>query len=459
MGLVPIMGLAHAQSTAKYEVTITEARDVAHVEAQLPLERGRLRMGAGIFADDIPEGLAAFVENLEVLGPDSTPLAVEGPRNAAWRVEDIPPGLVTLRYDLRLEHDAHTWPFGADEVAYKREDCLFFVSRSLFVWPPGIGAAEVRFHLPEGWKASTPWEPIPGERNAFALKGDDEMAESCILIGTHLERELRVDQTVVTMALGGDVQAHEGTFDECISKSLGAFRGIFDDAPMGRFLVVMNEVGKGTWGAGAFPHSISVLAPARIEGANKDLLLGALSHEILHLWNGHRLHPAGQMEWFKEGFTDHLTWRVLRSEGVIDEARLLQQIGRHLSSYINRVGESSIAGAGNDKRKFYELVYDGGASAALCLDAEILRATGEKKGLVDFMRALYARTAGVGKPYTMEDLIAVATEVSTVDMREFFQRYVVGVEELPIEEALTTLEFDWERKEAGNRVVYTLSRR
>ena len=449
----------HAQTPAKYEITITGARDVAHVEAQLTLERGRLRMGAGIFADDIPGGLAAFVKKLEVLGPDSKPLAVEGPRNAAWRIENVPVGPVTLRYDLRLEHDAHSWPFGADEIAYKREDCLFFVSRSLFVWPPGIGAAEVRFRLPKGWKASTPWEPLPGEVNAFSLSGDDEMAESCLLLGTHLEREVRVGETVVTMALGQSVQAHTEEFDECIGKSLDAFRTIFDDAPMGRFLMVMNQVDKGQWGAGAFPHSISVLAPQRIEGANKDLLVGAISHEILHLWNGERLRPAGQMEWFKEGFTDHLTWRVLHEQGVIDEKRFLQQFGRHLSSYVNRVGESPIADAGNDKRKFYELVYDGGASAALCLDAEIVRATDGEKGLVDFMRTLYARTAAVEKPYTMEDLIAVATEVAGTDMSGFFERYVVGVETLPIEESLATLGFLWERKQTGERVVYTLSRR
>ena len=81
---------------------------------------------------------------------------------------------------------------------------------------------------------------------------------------------------------------------------------------------------------------------------------------------------------------------------------------------------------------------------ALVLDLLIRGKTDAKTSLDDVMRRMYdefylqspnATYYLRGRGYSIEDFQRVASEVSGLDLNDFFRRYVQGVEVLPYEEA------------------------
>lgn len=429
-----------AQDTPYYRVTIDATREKAQIEARVPVSGGHLRMDGGLVDNALPNGLATLVEGLTVADDSGRQLAVTGPEGTAWTIADAPATPVTLRYAVRLDHNDYSWNFGADEVAYKRDDCLFFVSRSLLVQPGRVGDVEVSFDVPIDWRISTSWPPVPGKPNTFLARRNRDLMETCILIGTHSERVVTEGDTRVTIAFGHEVDAYADAFDHGIKTSLNAFAKLFEDSPPSAFLITMNPVQRGMWGAGAFDSSISVLTPMRITGSDQQMVIHTIAHEIFHLWNGRKLKAKGQAEWFTEGVTDYMTWKVLRREGLIDQEMRLKQLKRDLAAYCNQAGQESIARSGAQKSKYYSLVYSGGSTAAFAMDIYAQQATHGEKSFDDILRALYAAASGTG--FTTEQVAQVAHEVSGYDFAPFFEKYVIGKETMPLIEiaALAGLE-------------------
>ena len=421
-----------------YRVTIDAAREKAQVEARVPVSGGHLRMDGGLVDNALPNGLATLVEGLTVADDSGRQLVVTGPEGTTWTIADAPETPVTVRYAVRLDHNDYSWNFGADEVAYKRDDCLFFVSRTLLVQPGRVGDIEVSFNVPGDWRISTSWPPVPGKPNTFLARGNRDLLETCVLLGTHSERVVTEGDTRVTLAFGHELDAD--SFDQGIRTSLNAFSKLFGDAPPSAFLITMNPVQRGMWGAGAFDASISVLTPKRITGSDQQMVIHTIAHEIFHLWNGRKLKAKGQAEWFTEGVTDYMTWKVLRREGLIDQEMRLKQLERDLAAYCNQAGQESIARSGAQKSKFYSLVYSGGSSVAVAMDIYTQQATHGGKAFDDILRALYAATRDTG--FTTEQVAQVASEVSGYDFAQFFEKYVIGKETMPLAEiaALAGLE-------------------
>ncbi|MEK7795353.1 MAG: M1 family aminopeptidase [Candidatus Hydrogenedentota bacterium] len=429
-----------AQDTPYYRVTIDATREKAQVEARIPIPGGHLRMDGGLVDNALPNGLATLVEGLIVTDDSGRQLVVTGPEGTTWTIADAPESPVTVRYTVRLDHNDYSWNFGADEVAYKRDDCFFFVSRSLLVQPGRVDGVEVSFEVPSDWRISTSWPRIPGRPNTFLAHGNRDLLETCVLLGTHSERVVTEGDTRVTLAFGHDVDPYADAFDDGIQTGLRAFSELFGDAPPAAFLITMNPVQRGMWGAGAFDSSISVLTPQRITGSDQQMVLHTIAHEIFHLWNGRKLKAKGQAEWFTEGVTDYMTWKVLRREGLIDREMRLKQLERDLAAYCNQVGQESIARAGAQKAKFYSLVYSGGSCVALAMDVFAQQATQGEKSFDDILRALYAAARDTG--FTSEQVAKVAQEVSGYDFAPFFEKYVSGKETMSLAEiaALAGLE-------------------
>lgn len=438
---------------AKYSLTIGPAKDAVNVEISMHIEHPYLEIDEGSYSRGVDGGLAGFVEELNVARADGTPVSISGPVGGRWRFEGVGQEPVTVRYRVRLDHEQQPWPFGADEIAYTRSDSVFFLSCTILLVNEGVRSAQVRFAVPEGWRVATPWQPVEDETNSFDVDDPGLLRTSCILVGNFVERQVTAGPTTVTLAVGTGLAPYVDPLDACLRAVVPAFADRFDDMPQARFLAVVNaHTTGGITDGSAYPNSISMLTPVRMEGINYEQAIYTIAHEVLHLWNGKRMQPAVQMEWFREGFTDYLTWRTLTALHLVKEDAILRALRRQVTSYENLDRSVSIGAAGLQKARNSVLVYEGGSLAALCLDATLRESSGNQHGVGDLMREVYARSAKQGTTYDLAMLIAVATELAGRDMADFFDRYIQGMEPLPLDECLPKLGLRAERKSSGDRV-------
>ncbi len=76
----------------------------------------------------------------------------------------------------------------------------------------------------------------------------------------------------------------------------------------------------------------------------------------------------------------------------------------------------TLEAAVKDKHRNWLLVYGGGTMAALAMDVELRQASGDKLGLPDLMKAMYAEFGVAGKTYTHADIVRVGKQISGADL-------------------------------------------
>jgi len=236
-------------------------------------------------------------------------------------------------------------------------------------------------------------------------------------------------------------------------------------APFDRYLFQVTAVGDG-YGGLEHRTSTSLLCSRRdlpvrgVERIGDDYrgFLGLASHEYFHLWNVKRIKPAPfvpydlareaytRQLWAFEGITSYYDDLALVRSGVIDEASWLELAGRTITAVLRTPGRrlQSVADASFDAWiKYYRQdentpnanvsYYAKGALVALALDLT-LRAHGSS--LDALMRALWQRHGRTGAGVPEDGLRRLAAEAAGRDLGAFFDAYVDGTDELPLEALL-----------------------
>jgi predicted metalloprotease with PDZ domain len=254
-------------------------------------------------------------------------------------------------------------------------------------------------------------------------------------------------------------------------------------APMPRYLFLLHATGEGYGGLEHRASSALIInrdaLPRLHEKAdypNEDYreFLGLCSHEYFHTWNVKRIRPAAfigadigqeaytRLLWAFEGITSYYDELFLLRCGLIRAEDYLTLLARAITRVYRTPGRhrQSLAEASFDAWiKFYKpdenapnaqvSYYAKGALVALALDLSLRAATEQRVGLDTVMCELWRRhgQAGIGVP---EDGIErLAAELSGRDWRDFFARYVEGVEDPPLAELLA---------EVGIRLSWTAAR-
>jgi predicted metalloprotease with PDZ domain len=211
--------------------------------------------------------------------------------------------------------------------------------------------------------------------------------------------------------------------------------------------------------------------------------LDTVSHEFFHVWNVKRLRPVGlgpwdftrpantRGLWIAEGFTNYYGHLMLRRAGLADDAKLFEMLGNQIGNVENSPGsrlmsaeESSLSapfidGASHEQRTNLANTsisyYWKGEVLGLVLDLLIRGKTQGRASLDDVMRRMYDEFYIKspnnsyylrGRNYTGEDLERVASEVAGTDLKDFFTRYVRGVEVPPYEEAFAAVGLSLKRE-------------
>lgn len=190
--------------------------------------------------------------------------------------------------------------------------------------------------------------------------------------------------------------------------------------------------------------------------------LGLVSHEFFHLWNVKRIRPEalGPFDydnenytkglWVAEGWTSFYDNLILRRCGILTDEEYYEFLSVELNDVMRFEGRfhQSVEESSFDTWiKFYRKdenynntqvsYYTKGAIVALMLNLEIIKSTGSKKSLDDALRILYEdykkdRSAG----YSDKRVKEAAEEVCGKKLDEFWDKFIRGTEELPVNDYL-----------------------
>jgi len=204
--------------------------------------------------------------------------------------------------------------------------------------------------------------------------------------------------------------------------------------------------------------------PVRGESGMKNGYRGFLrlcSHEYFHLWNIKRMKPARftpydlraeahtGLLWVFEGITSYYDSLMLMRARLITREAYLELLGRTITRVIRARGRlrQSVEESSFDAwTKFYKpdvntsnavvSYYTKGSLIALALDLTIRRATEGRHSLDAVMRECWQRYGETGEGMPERGLESVAQAVTGLDLREFFERYVRGTSDLPLQKML-----------------------
>jgi predicted metalloprotease with PDZ domain len=358
----------------------------------------------------------------------------------------------------------------------------FFDGASVF--PAVVGQEQVACHLdikpPRGpvsgdWRVATSMQPSDAARyefGSYVAQDYAELIDHPVEMGNLLIGEFDVAGIPHAIAVRGHTRfdmariCHDlTTLCEAQISFLGAPRNL--DRYL--FLVSVQEDAYGglehRWSS-ALVCSRADLPRRGDTKASDDYrkFLGLCSHEYFHLWNVKRIKPEKftpyalrdevytGLLWVFEGITSYYDDLLLHRSGLISVESYLELLGRKITRHLRNRGnaiqsveESSFyawtkfykrhANSGNSTVSYYVK----GALIALILDLTIRKETAGKKSLDDVVRECWARygESEIGMPE--RGIEAIARSASGLELEDFFERYVRGTGELPLEALLKSL--------------------
>jgi len=446
-------------NTAHYEITITQEHpEIAFVKASLTPTDDTFYMFPG--ANQLPRRWSTFVSNFSVVDESDQPLAVTAMEDGSWHLSAAPQGRVTFSYQVKLEHESHSWSGGVDGAAYIRDWGVFYTARALFV-ANGEERDDITvdFFLPETWKVTTPWQRQDADTHSFHVANYENLSTSLLFAGTHREIPIRHGQFELLLALGGDdTSAMEQTFSEMAGGVLQYYTDLMggvprlqsDDATI-RSVVVINPADQ-TDGE-AIGSNISILIdPA---GGPMSQTFGGLlfAHEFFHLWNGKSFTPnADDTEWFKEGFSNYYTLKALHHIGFVDDQSYLDVLANFFYQRYDSdggVGKFSMTN-GELKHEHWGLIYSGGMFVAIAQDMQIRSASGNQHSLDDLMRFMFGEFDTTG--YDIGDIETELSRLNGISQKDFFERYIYGVERIPLSKYLAMANI--ETRQEGEQTMF-----
>jgi predicted metalloprotease with PDZ domain len=383
---------------------------------------------SNIGAPDSPGGYAYFMRNLTITDSNGNNMPYTTVSKEPWKIGLDGNSPAVLNYKVLLKHGDFGLPYGMDEAPYITCNDIFWTGRALFVIA-NMKDITVNFELPNTWQISTPWRPLAISKSGFSVPDEKMLTESFLFIGSQLQEQMYLGNTKILLAMDNVMEPSRKILQRQIKTLLMAYNNLFGETPDARILIVTSLYDKrNSFDGGVFGSSISMLFGDTPSEKNMYQWVPFLAHELFHLWNGQSIAHSGQDSWFSEGFTDYYALIVCARMGIIDEKEFLQRLERTCEHYYSKPAQSSIS----DSRE-YALQYAGGALAAACLDIQIRKFTSNKKSLDNLMQAMYQEFGKVQKLYSLKDIIRVTNDIAGWDINEFFEKYIQGTEDLPLE--------------------------
>jgi predicted metalloprotease with PDZ domain len=367
----------------------------------------------------------------------------------------------------------------------------FFDGASVF--PEVVGQGDVACHLEIApppttiggeWRVATSMRPLGAQQYEFGTYIADNYAELIdhpVEMGNIHIGEFEVCGIPHAIAVFGEMHFDMARICHDLAKlcerQIG-FLGKPADLDRYLFLLTVRESGYGglehRWSSSLMCSRKDL--PKRGESEVSDdyrKFLGLCSHEYFHLWNIKRMKPERftpygldseaytGLLWVFEGITSYYDDLFLARAGLITDtsflellARTITRVERTRGRFRQTVEESSF----DAWTRFYKQdasssnsiisYYTKGSLIALALDLTIRKESDGKFSLDDVMKACWSMYGETGAGMPERGLESIARSVTSLELVDFFDRFVRGTGDLPLRGLLKTVGVDLRLRQA-----------
>lgn len=203
-------------------------------------------------------------------------------------------------------------------------------------------------------------------------------------------------------------------------------------------------------------YSTAITLPEKDFDPISDKLLSISAHEFFHLWDVKRIRPQSLEPvdytkanytpalWFSEGVDSTVAEYLCLRAHLFAEPHYLEHLSAEITELENRPAhltqsvEASSLDAWLEKYPYYGLpqrsisYYNKGELLGVMLDLMIREGTDDHASLRELLRWMNEHYAKQGKCFADSEAVREAAEqISHINLREFFDKYVQGTAEIP----------------------------
>lgn len=394
---------------------------------------------------------------------------------STWKIEPV-------KSEISIEYEVYAWDLSVRSAHFDMTHA-FFNGTSLFLMPHGFESEPCLLSIESPlerkhskWKVATSLQKQKTNPFGFGTYQSinyDDLIDHPIEIGTHTEFDFSVENTNHKMTLTGVHRADNERLKKDLTKICQTHCSMFGELPKLEEYIFLTMVTGDGYGGLEHRSSTSLMCsrddlPLSSQAQEPDEkyrnFLGLCSHEYFHTWNIKRIKPEVFLPYdlSKESYTKQL-WAFEGITSYYDELALIRSKVISVESYLELIGQTItrvLRGKGRFNQsiaessfeawtKFYKQdesaantivsYYAKGALLALCLDLTIRKGTEGKKSLDEVMRYLWINYGKKSIGLPEGKIEAIVSEVSGINLDNFFEKYLYGTEDLPLKELLSEM--------------------
>jgi predicted metalloprotease with PDZ domain len=460
-------GLARAMSSdgapTAYVVTIPDPnKHVFHVAMRVnrPASTLQVKMPTWMEAAYELQNYAEQVQGLKAHDDVGTTIEALVVDNHTWRFVMPKPAPVIIEYDVDVG-DKHK----LFSKSYLEKQTGVISGGTFFLYEPGERnkPATVKINLPKGWSAAASLDAGESasapDSISFAARDYDELIDSPIMLGIFKRTDFTVQGIPFSVITDARMSHRLTELVESARQIATRELDFFGGAPFDRYLFIYYSTSDPS-GAGAkiallgVEHLKSTLITINPEfeatARFRPEIRSVSAHELFHAWNVKAIRPVAlnhpnfdaaasvRSLWLLEGFTEYYARKFMwQLYGDGKYASFYSQISNYLvqSQYSVSLAHLSLNAPFESIDQFGKL-YTKGTVAGLLLDLKLRQLTNNDRGLDDFMRQLWTTYGRSRNPYNEDDLLPVLERVASAQLGEYYQRYIIGLDALPLKEYL-----------------------
>jgi predicted metalloprotease with PDZ domain len=445
-----VCGCAFAQTPVRYNIALeSPERHLVRVTMEIPAGRDDHELQLPVWnALYQVRDFSQYMNWIRADDPTGHPLHMTKLNRSRWRIESSQAG---ARVEYEMFADSPD-PYGAQLNSHH----AFFNLAEILLYADDERNDPMQLQLsklPAQWKIATTLESIQG---TYLANNYDQLVDSPIEIGTFTEAEFNGTCGSYRIAVDStDAAALLKKVIPPIQRIVPTATSWMNDCPFKSYLFIYH-VSDSSGGGMEHAYSTAITLPAKTMADNLDRFTSITAHEFFHLWNVKRIRPQSLEPadytnenyttalWFSEGVDSTAAEYILLRAGLLDERHYLDHLAQEITELQNRPAhlrqsvEQSSLDAWLEKYPYYGLparsisYYNKGELLGVMLDLAMRDASHDETSLRDLFRWMNEHYAKQGKFFADSAAVEQAAEsLSHTDLRDFFQKYVSGVDEVP----------------------------
>jgi predicted metalloprotease with PDZ domain len=305
--------------------------------------------------------------------------------------------------------------------------------------------------VPANWKIAT---PLRSDGLGYEATNYDQLVDAPVEMSTFAEADFNGSCGRYRVTLDADnAAAILKKIVSPIERMVASAAQWMSDCPFQDYLFIYHISDSSD---GGMEHAFGTAINLPATDFEKGPFIAITAHEFFHLWNVKRIRPQSLEPvdytkenytpalWFSEGVDTTAAEYIELRAGLLDERQYLDQLGQQITELQNRPAhltqsaEQSSLDAWLEKYPRYGLrdrsisYYNKGELVGVLLDLVMRDASQDQASLRELFRSMNDHYAKNGKFFADSTAVReTAEKLSHANLREFFQKYVSGVEEIP----------------------------